>query len=108
MLQNEITALQSSTAQVNNSLFLAQQPVSIPPGERRESDAINMAVLDNAELVISTYLPDDITGSESPMTYHVRALQTNYIAAGNQSGASDLAHFETTTTWHISRQCGCG
>ena len=81
--------------------FSGATTVSIPPGERRESDAINMAVLDNAELVISTYLPDDITGSESPMTYHVRALQTNYIAAGNQSGASDLAYFETTTTWHF-------
>ena len=81
--------------------FSGATTVSILPGERRDSDPINMPVLDNAELVISMYLPDDVTGSESPMTYHVRALQTNYIAAGNHSAASDITFFETTTTWHF-------
>ena len=81
--------------------FSGATTIVIPPGARCVSDPVDMAVVDHAELVISTYLPDDITGSESPVTYHVRALQTNYIAAGNRSGANDFANFETTTAWHF-------
>jgi lysophospholipase L1-like esterase len=35
------------------------------------------------------------------VTYHVRALQTNYIAAGNQAADTDLESATTTTAWHF-------
>ena len=81
--------------------FSGSNSVSILPGARVVSDAVDMNVPDNAELVISAYLPDDVTGSGSPVTYHVRALQTNYIAAGNQAAATDLESATTSTAWHF-------
>ena len=81
--------------------FSGSNSVSILPGARVVSDAVDMDVPDNAELVISAYLPDDVTGSGSPVTYHVRALQTNYIAAGNQAADTDLESATTTTAWHF-------
>jgi lysophospholipase L1-like esterase len=60
-----------------------------------------MNVADNSDVVISTYLPDDVTGSGSPVTYHVRALQTNYIAPGNQASASQLESPSNSTAWHF-------
>ncbi|MBT5153187.1 MAG: SGNH/GDSL hydrolase family protein [Gammaproteobacteria bacterium] len=85
----------------NQLTFSGATSASIPPGKRLTSDPVNMPVLANTELVISAYLPVDITGSGSPVTYHVRALQTNYIAAGNQAAAADLPHSETTTAWYF-------
>ena len=80
--------------------FSGSNSVSILPGARVVSDAVDMDVSDNAEVVISAYLPDDVTGSGSPTTYHVLALQTNYIAAGNQA-AADLEGATTSTAWHF-------
>lgn len=81
--------------------FAGATGASISPGKRLTSDPVNMPVLANTELVISAYLPLDVTGTGSPVTYHVRALQTNYIAAGNQAVAADLANSETTTAWYF-------
>jgi|TARA_B110000305_G_C19387392_1_gene612967 lysophospholipase L1-like esterase len=85
----------------NQLTFSGSNSVSILPGARVVSDAVNMSVPDNSEVVISAYLPDDVTGSGSPVTYHVRALQTNYIAAGNQAVATDLESATTSTAWHF-------
>ena len=81
--------------------FSGATSASILPGKRLTSDPVNMPVLANTELVISTYLPLDVTGAGSPVTYHVRALQTNYIAVGNQAMAVDFVHSETTTAWYF-------
>jgi lysophospholipase L1-like esterase len=85
----------------NQLTFSGSGSVSILPGARVVSDAVKMAVPDNAELVISAYLPDDVTASGSPVTYHVRALQTNYIATGNQAANADLENATTSTAWHF-------
>ena len=85
----------------NQLTFSSSSSVSILPGARVVSDALEIDVRNNAELVISIYLPDDVTGSASPVTYHVRALQTNYIAAGNQAAKKDLENASTTTAWHF-------
>ena len=77
--------------------FSGSNSVSILPGARIISDSVDMDVANNTEVVISAYLPEDVTGSGSPVTYHVRALQTNYIAAGNQAADTDLESATTTT-----------
>lgn len=81
--------------------FSGSNSVSILPGARIISDSVDMDVANNTEVVISAYLPEDVTGSGSPVTYHVRALQTNYIAAGNQAADTDLESATTTTAWHF-------
>ncbi|HIL84756.1 MAG TPA: hypothetical protein EYG52_14745, partial [Pseudomonadales bacterium] len=63
----------------NQLTFSGSTSVSILPGARITSDSADMDIANNVEVVISAYLPDDVTGSGSPVTYHVRALQTNYI-----------------------------
>ena len=85
----------------NQLTFSGSNSVSILPGARVVSDAVKMNVPDNSEVVISAYLPDDVTGSGSPVTYHVRALQTNYIATGNQAANADLENATTSTAWHF-------
>jgi lysophospholipase L1-like esterase len=85
----------------NQLTFSGAKSISIQPGARVVSDAIDMNVPHHSEVVISTYLPEDITGSGSPVTYHVRALQTNYLAAGNQAAAVDLDSAATSTAWHF-------
>lgn len=85
----------------NQLTFSGAKSISIQPGSRVVSDVVDMNVLVHSELVISTYLPEDITGSGSPVTYHVRALQTNYLAAGNQAAAVDLDSVVTSTAWHF-------
>ena len=79
--------------------FGGQPTIAIAPGARVVSDPVNLAAPHQAELVISLHLPDDLSSSESPVTYHVRALQTNYLAAGNQTGAEDLEAASTVPSW---------
>jgi lysophospholipase L1-like esterase len=73
--------------------------ISIAPGARVVSDPVRLRVADLAELAISAHLPDDVTGSASPVTYHVRALQTNYFASGDQTAATHLSNALSETSW---------
>jgi lysophospholipase L1-like esterase len=83
--------------------FSGSDSVSILPGGRVVSDAIAMKLPDLSELAISLYLPDDVSASGSPITYHVRGLQTNYIASGNQTADADLTGATTTvSSYYIS------
>ena len=79
--------------------FGGEASIAIAPGARAVSDPVNLAAPHLAELVISVHLPDDLSTSESPVTYHVRALQTNYLADGNQTGAEDLESATTVPSW---------
>ena len=65
-------------------IFFKKGAAVIPAGERIASDPLKFAVQNLSELVISIYLPDDLSGSNSPISYHVRGLQTNYLAPGKQ------------------------
>lgn len=73
--------------------------IVIAPGARVVSDAVSLRVPSRADLAISVHLPDDVTGSGSPVTYHVRALQTNYIASGDQTAATHLIAASSETSW---------
>ncbi|MEQ8484687.1 MAG: SGNH/GDSL hydrolase family protein [Pseudomonadales bacterium] len=63
--------------------------VTIAPGAKVLSDAVNLAVADLADLAISVYLPDGATDPASPVTNHVRAIQTAYVLGGDQTGVAD-------------------
>ena len=79
--------------------FGGKPSIAIAPGARAVSDTVNLAAPHLAELVISLHLPDDLSASESPVTYHVRALQTNYLADGNQAAAEALDSPTTVPSW---------
>ena len=79
--------------------FGGQSSVAIPPGARAVSDPVDLFVPHLSDLVVSLHLPDDISMSESPVSYHVRALQTNYLADGNQTAAVDLDAPTTVPSW---------
>ena len=69
------------------------------PGARVVSDPVDLFAGHLSDLVVSLHLPDDLSASESPASYHVRALQTNYLADGNQAAATDLDAPATVPSW---------
>ena len=72
-------------------LFNGEESITIPPGARVVSDAVALYARNRSDLVISIYIADDVAASMSPVTYHPRALQTNYMDAGDQVLAHDLS-----------------
>ena len=80
-------------------MFGGQASVVIPPGARVVSDPVELFAGHLSDMVVSLHLPDDISMSESPVSYHVRALQTNYLADGNQTAAADLNGPTTVPSW---------
>ena len=79
--------------------FGGQTAVAIPPGARVVSDPVGLFAPHLSDLVVSLHLPDDVSLSDSPVSYHVRALQTNYLADGNQTAAADLDAPATVPSW---------
>ena len=79
--------------------FGAHANITIAAGARVLSDPVILPVRNFDELAISLHLPDDLRTSTSPVTYHVRALQTSYIAPGNQTGDADLVNAAPVTAW---------
>lgn len=59
----------------------------IPAGSPLVSDPVDMATAPLARLSISVYLPK----ATGPCTCHATAMQTGYVAAGDQTGAPSLA-----------------
>ena len=75
---------------VRRLLFSGHESITIPPGARVVSDPVRLHAKNDSDLTISIHLPDDLTGSTSPVTYHPRALQTNYVDSGDQVMHLDL------------------
>ena len=72
--------------------FDGSAAVTIQPGERVVSDPVWLKAPNHADLAISIHIPGNLSGSASPVTYHPRALQTNYEAqgAGDLTAAANL------------------
>lgn len=87
------------TDRLRKLTFGAQSTVTIAPGARVVSDPVAMPVRNLDDVVISLYLPQDMSASTSPVTYHVRALQTSYMAPGDQTSDSDLLNATPVTAW---------
>jgi lysophospholipase L1-like esterase len=53
-----------------------------------------------ADLAIDVYLPGDTAASQSPLTTHAGAQQTNYVSTdGNHAGVADLPVATMTQAW---------
>ncbi|WP_442583191.1 SGNH/GDSL hydrolase family protein [Mesorhizobium sp. ASY16-5R] len=73
--------------------FGGRTSATIPPGAPIISDPIDLPVQPLASLSISLFLPEET----SPNTFHWDALQTSYIADGNQTATSNLLTNDTTS-----------
>jgi len=81
--------------------FAGQAAATIPAGAVLVSDEVELDVPAQADLAIDLYLPGTTVGSKSPVTWHQRAYQTNYVSRpGNHVGVEDLPVASTTTLWH--------
>ncbi len=74
--------------------FGGTKHLEIAPGRSLVSDPVELAVADDSELAISSYL-----GRPSgPATHHQSALQASYITGGNTAGAEALAGAEESSS----------
>ena len=87
------------TASLKRLLFKENEATVIPPGERIASDPLKFPVKNLSELVISIHLPDDLSRTNSPISYHVRGLQTNYLAPGKQVESANLKNAVTSVSY---------
>ena len=86
-------------ASLRRLFFEKKGAATVLPGKRIASDPLKFPVQNLSELVISIYLPGDLSGSSSPISYHVRGLQTNYLAPGKQVESADLKNAVTSVSY---------
>jgi len=78
--------------------FSGQSSVTIPPGAFISSDPLKVKLPIFSAIVISLYVP----AQPIPvLTMHSYALQTNYIAAGDQTSATSLTNPTTFESWYL-------
>jgi lysophospholipase L1-like esterase len=75
--------------------FAGKPTVKIPPGAVVVSDAVNLDIPALGDLAISIYAPE---GTPAPPRQGT-ALRTNYVAAGDVTGAAELPSATTTSAW---------
>jgi lysophospholipase L1-like esterase len=81
--------------------FAGQPAATIPAGAALISDDVELSVQAGADLAVDLYVPGTTEGSTSPITWHQRAYQTNYVSrTGNHAGAADFPVAATTLIWH--------
>lgn len=78
--------------------FNGSPSITIAPGARAFSDAVRLRVAPLADVTLSVYVPAGGAGPDSPITNHVRALQTGYIGAGDQTASAEYATESTLTS----------
>lgn len=76
--------------------FNHQPSVTIPAGTYVLSDPIPMPVAAFSDLAISLYLPQQTIAAP---TCHQYGLSSNYIAAGNEAGSSELQDAHRILSW---------
>jgi lysophospholipase L1-like esterase len=78
--------------------FGGSRSVTIKPGATVASDPVAFRAAPLERLAVSLYLPT----ATGPATYHLQAIQTNYLAAGEHAGDTSSAAFTTTaTSWYF-------
>lgn len=78
--------------------FNGSPSITIAPGARVFSDEVVLNVAPLADVTLSVYVPAGGANPDSPITNHVRALQTGYIGAGDQTTAAEFAAESTFTS----------
>jgi lysophospholipase L1-like esterase len=78
--------------------FGGSRSVTIRPGATVASDPVAFRAAPLEKLAVSLYLPK----ATGPATYHLQAVQTNYLAAGEHAGDASSAAFTTTApSWYF-------
>ena len=72
--------------------FSGRDSITVPPGAPAISDPVDLAVTPLSSLAVSLFLPQ----SSPTDTFHWDGKQTAFIAAGNQTAASDIKADATT------------
>ncbi|WP_455353528.1 SGNH/GDSL hydrolase family protein [Streptomyces sp. SYSU K217416] len=79
--------------------FGGSPAVTIPAGGEITSDAAELPVPADADVLVSTYAPPSAAPA-GPVTYHPRARQTSYAAAGDHTrDTGGRAYTERTLSW---------
>lgn len=74
--------------------FNGRRTVTIQPGGSAISDSIDFDVEARSDLAVSLFLG----GAQGPATSHALGVQTSYVAAGDQAGATRLSGATETTS----------
>ncbi len=82
-----------SAEQNKPALFGGKMETSIPPGGSLMSDSVDLPGVANADLAVSFLVPEEV---EAP-AIHYTALQTSYVAAGDQTSALAMTGAHTIT-----------
>jgi lysophospholipase L1-like esterase len=77
--------------------FSGQKEVSIAPGKSIFSDPVNLPVTSSTDIAVSFFVPEKVTAP----AIHYTALQTSYIARGDQSDAESFGKSSRTTTLRL-------
>jgi lysophospholipase L1-like esterase len=73
---------------------------TIPPGAVIVSDAASLVVPALSDVAVDLYMPGDTAATQSPLTIHGGARQTNYVSStGNHLGTRELPGATTTPSW---------
>ncbi|MFE9765672.1 SGNH/GDSL hydrolase family protein [Streptomyces sp. NPDC005808] len=76
--------------------FGGNTSVVIPPGQQVLSDAVNVRVPGDSDLLVTTFSPT----RSGPVTFHPHARQISYVAAGDLSDeVSGVSYTEETRYW---------
>ena len=78
--------------------FGGADSVRIPPGAVVYSDPVAMDVAPLSDVAVSFYLPSQVMRAE---TYHPFADQDNFVAEGDETGASTLSQTKTLRSWYF-------
>lgn len=83
---------------MRTATFAGAPTVTIPAGQDRVTDAVDLVVPYGANLLVTVHTPDD----SGPATYHRTAKQTNFLApSGDWADVEDGdAYTRTTTSWY--------
>jgi lysophospholipase L1-like esterase len=77
--------------------FGGRSSFAVPPGAPALSDPVALTVPALSDLAVSVYLPQRTPAA----TLHSSAFQSNYIVAGNATGATSLPNPTVTTSWYF-------
>ncbi|HEX5110627.1 MAG TPA: SGNH/GDSL hydrolase family protein [Vicinamibacterales bacterium] len=74
---------------------------TILAGASLVSDPIDLTVPALADVVVDLYLPDDVTGGTSPLTWHQGSSQSAYLSVGNTSGSAKVEATSRPASWFL-------
>ena len=92
-------------ATVHRLTFAGERSATVERGSTLVSDAVELVVPAETDLVVDVYLPGDSWATTSPATTHRAGLSTTYFSpTGDHTGATDFPVDTTVQSWfYLSR-----